>query len=39
MKKPQLCLHCYLETKVLNVMITEKILYKVTVKSINEKDE
>ncbi|KAE9535821.1 hypothetical protein AGLY_007722 [Aphis glycines] len=35
LKKPQLCLNCHLETKYLDVKITEKTLYNVTVKSID----
>ncbi|XP_025193812.1 uncharacterized protein LOC112593566 isoform X2 [Melanaphis sacchari] len=35
MRKPQLCLNCHLETKDLDVRITEKTLYNVTVKSID----
>lgn len=35
MRKPQLCLSCHLETKELDIKISEKILYNVTVKSID----
>ncbi|XP_026804803.1 uncharacterized protein LOC113548228 [Rhopalosiphum maidis] len=35
LRKPQLCLNCHLETKHLDVKITEKTLYNVTVKSID----
>ncbi|XP_029344615.1 uncharacterized protein LOC100572451 isoform X2 [Acyrthosiphon pisum] len=35
MRRPQLCLNCHLESKVLDIKITEKILYNITVKSID----
>ncbi|XP_015365129.1 PREDICTED: uncharacterized protein LOC107162646 [Diuraphis noxia] len=37
LRRPQLCLNCHLESKDLDIKITEKTLYKITVKSIDPK--